>query len=941
MSPDRTVLDPVAPPEPAARRPDRTTDGPGPVATVGERQPGASNSDFTTDIPSPESQVAAMIADPLGTVGGDYTPSVSDDPAAATGTFDPAAAPQSSGPKSLSKRPLPTVPGYVIHGILGRGGMGVVYRATQVGRGRQVALQRVLAAGHASAAQLERFAVEARAVAHVRHPNIIQIYEIGEHDGLPYFSLELCTGGSLDRLLNHEPQPPAKAAAILEKLARAMGAAHAANIIHRDLKPANILLDEHGQPKVTDFGLARELDAADGNTVTGSILGTPSYMAPEQARGETRRVGAAADQYSLGATLYDLLTGRPPFQGTSVMETLEQVRNRDPLSPRELQPGLPKDIETICLKALAKEPEKRYPTCDALADDLTAFLAGRPISARPVGAPEKAWRWAKRNPGVAISSAVAAVLLLATATLGTTFAVVFDKQKREAVALADNLKVSLDAEQAAKQVAEAKTREADASNTLTQSALQKVGFDAPAELRKSLYGGKGRLSMLELLGGVLAGQLDPANSRRLPERARLQYHAALGELLAEREGAKVAEAEFRTALALAEPIAAAADPADKGRANATVGQILFKLAQVVSAQGRLGDGDALLAQAEAVIRAVVADPASADVPLADRRLNLAAVLGVAADRKRAAGYFPPALAVRDEQVAVLTAVTDDATAPADSRKRAAPRLADARRERGRTQAKLGNDPAAEADFTAAVKLYEGLDAQTRTDRRPDDALRKEYARAARDLGDFLLMRDRLADAAPAHLLDLKLNKELAYDTEVMAQRQQLAQAYYRAGVLGEKKNGAGKGLGFFRSGLEVVREVADAAPANTVGRARALVQVGLFAARCGDHAAAVKDMPALLAGIKNVNAQANLRLDVASVYAVASGATDGETAKTYRAEAFAHLDWMLAPPVELADPVRLRTDPDFDAIKADPRFAAAVAKAAANGKSRAAEPAAK
>ncbi len=916
MPPDQTVLDPTQPP--AAVPP-----------TVAGRQPGASNPDGTTDRPSD--------ADPARTTGGDFTPSMAGDPGAATGSFDPAAAPPPSGPVTLRKRPLPTVPGYAIHGVLGRGGMGVVYRATQEGLGRQVALKMVLSGGHASAAQLERFGAEARAVAHVRHPNIVQIYDIGEHDGLPYFSLEMCPGGSLDKLLHHEPQAPEKAAALLEKLARGMFAAHSANIIHRDLKPANVLLDEHGEPKITDFGLAKELGGADGNTRTGSILGTPSYMAPEQARGDTKGTGPAADQYSLGATLYDLLTGRPPFQGTSVMETLEAVRTREPVSPRELQPGLPRDLETITLKALAKDADKRYPTCGALADDLRAFLEGRPISARPVGGVEKAWRWAKRNPGVATPSAVAAVLLLATAALGTTFAVVFDQQKREAVTLAGDLQVSLVAEQAAKQVAEVKQKEADGANALTQSALQKVGVDAPAELRRSLYGGRGRLAVLDLIGGVLAGQLDPANSAKLPDRARFQYHDALGRLLNERDGAAAAEPELVKALALAETLATT-DAVTPGRARATLARSLFTLANVDESLGRLKTSDERLARAEAVIRDTIADPACGDVPLADRRLILAEVLGAAADRQRSGGYFAKSLVQREEQVTELAAVVDDPAAAADSRRRAGPARAEAVRQRGRVKAKLGQDPAAEADFKEAVRQFAALDADARKARRPDDRLTRGHAAAVGDLADFLLVRDRLAEAAGPHLTLVALNRQLVNDPEVVAQRRRLADAYYQAGTLGLRKNGVASSLPFYRPGWDIMKEVAAATPGGP-NRRLADLSVAYFAARCGDHAAAVKVVPWLVAGVSDPNNQAEYRRRAAEVYSLAAGAAaakDPATAAAYRDRAFGHLDWMLGKPVAWADPVRLRTDPDYEPIRADPRFAACVARAEANQAARAA-----
>src|SRR4051812_36843535 len=324
-------------------------------------------------------------------------------------------------PPPLDDR-FPPVPGYEILGELGRGGMGVVYKALQVKANRLVALKMILAGGHAGADRLERFRTEAEAVARLQHPNIVQIHEVGEHNGLPFFSLEFCAGGSLEGRLQRTPLAPRGAAALVETLARAMHAAHEKGVLHRDLKPANVLLTEDGTPKIGDFGLARKLDEA-GQTASGAVLGTPSYMAPEQAGGQRRATGPAADVYALGAILYECLTGRPPFLAATPLETLLQVLREEPISPSRLAPQVPRDLEGIALKCLQKEPRRRYATARALADDLRAFLDGRPISARPVGAMGRAWRWCKRNRGVATAAAAALLFLLLGTVISSALAV--------------------------------------------------------------------------------------------------------------------------------------------------------------------------------------------------------------------------------------------------------------------------------------------------------------------------------------------------------------------------------------------------------------------------------------------------------------------------------------------------------------------------------------
>jgi serine/threonine protein kinase/tetratricopeptide (TPR) repeat protein len=469
----------------------------------------------------------------------------------------PAPPPPDSTPSGPATLEGVDVPGYEILGELGRGGMGVVYKARHRRLQRLVALKMILAGAHAGAAGLARFRAEAEAVAVLQHPNIVQIYETGEHEGRPYFSLEFVEGGSLEQRMQESATPPRAAAALVETLASTMEVAHQRGIVHRDLKPANILLGLlSGQssilrkeqlatlslapdhwlrttiPKIADFGLAKRVNEESSQTQSGAIMGTPCYMAPEQAAGKNREIGPAADIYALGAILYELLTRRPPFKAANPIDTIRQVLESEPVPLRQLEPGVPRDLETICLKCLQKEPTRRYASAGDLAGDLRRFLNDEPIQARPTPLWERAWKWGKRRPTLVALLGVSALAIVAMGLLVVWHNVSLRGERDQARA---EERLAREREQEALEGQRLSRVQHEGQKLLDDARLAVAARDWPSarlHLTKALttIGSEARLESLKAPAQALMQQVEQelrAEADRQASQARLQKFARL------------------------------------------------------------------------------------------------------------------------------------------------------------------------------------------------------------------------------------------------------------------------------------------------------------------------------------------------------------------------------------------------------------------------------
>jgi serine/threonine-protein kinase len=841
------------------------------------------------------------------------------------------------------------IPNYRILGELGRGGMGVVYKAEHNMLSRIVALKVILAGSHAGPEQVARFLTEARAVATLQHPDIIQIFDIGETNGLPYFSLEYVDGGSLDARLAGRPQDPAWAAGIAEALARAMHVAHARGIVHRDLKPANVLMTSAGRPKITDFGLARRLETDSGQTRSGSILGTPSFMAPEQAHGLTHEAGPAADLYSLGAILYVMITGRPPHQGTTMLETLDFVRNREPLPPSQLQPKVPRDLETICLKCLQKEPSRRYADAGALADDLRRFQEGAPILARPVAAPERVLRWARRHPRDAALIAVVSLLIVTViatqaiwaralgeknARLNTSLANeseakrVADERRtaaeraeriaRDAQGLAESRK---EAAEAARKVAEQKTQEARANlakaleqNMETINAWRSFGKTSYEDLPGIPGTEQVRLRLLEVVRLGLeesirqmkplyeAARVDEKNTRTI-DQAMAGVYKQVAETLVSIGRVTDARKPFAEMDRIYEALAREYGPGDDHYLwTLAIGKGALGTYQLYS----LGDTEAADRNFKESLR-IHRDRLGKDPQDGGKIRNVANALGAVAAVALRAGRADVARTYYDEEVRVRESIPEPLRSMYEVRRE----LSGLHEKLGQLCLSQGDRDRSREHFQRSFEIRELL-----ADAEPDNVpnLRDIY-RSYENFGHIALLQ--LQDPAGARTYYRNavegFSALVERDQASAIFRGDLATAHYYLATallrLGEKE----ASMKSYRVCRDLRRKLAGDSNARL-----AQIDLMLALARCGEH---LEGAEIAHRAIKSPPQNAELYIEVACGLALCAGSAEKfeqTLARTYADEAVAAIRRGQA--LGWRDDERLKVDPDLDPVRSNPGF---------------------
>jgi serine/threonine-protein kinase len=880
----------------------------------------------TVDL-APEGERAEPIPDVTGEVKADSSLTVdvpSDSGGSDVESVDTLRPEQKTKTRELPLAAAP--PGYEILGVLGRGGMGVVYDARQIALKRRVALKMVTSGAHTGPAERTRFQIEAEAVAALQHPNIVQIYEVGEHDGIPYFSLEYVGGGSLEKKIKRQPMPPRDAAGLVQSLAVAMDYAHERGIVHRDLKPANVLMTADGLPKITDFGLAKRLGDSDSSqTQAGTILGTPSYMAPEQAEGEVKEVGTLADVYSLGAVLYQLLTGRPPFQGTTLLETLELVRTQEPVPVRQLQPKVARDLETICLKCLQKQPAKRYIDAGALATDLGHFLANEPIEARPVGQVERLWRWCRRNPGIAALTA-AVFLLLVVGVIGSTASAITIARER------DQKESERQAADAARQLAERRKQEADdahdqarknADEALKQGALALGAFSTLInEVQNQIGDSPGMQPLKAKLLETALDNLDKVaksdEDARLQGRMMANAYMRMGQLFQQLGQSEKAYTQYQKCHDIIQALAARDPKSDKAQANLAA---TFTQLGEMSLELRRDMRASLTYYQKALdIRKLLVgrpltdslDPVKVKGDLAESYMRVGVTHLRLGEVERAGDNVERALELRQQLV-------DDAPTDTSAQVEVARsyRLDLARSYMALAEVRFRSRDwdSARVAFAHGLALCERVHLENA--KKPQYKL--EFANTLGNVGVFEVRTGRLDEARTHYGRYLMLMQELAdLDPKNVYYQRYLGLANYRLATLARRVHDADTAQRCNQKCLEI-REKLAAADAKSERRRMELI---LVLPRCGQHVRAAEEAAKFL---NSSTADREVLYEVAQCYAQCAAAVSDapELAREYRDKASEALTRALAQGFK--DLVILETEPDLDALRDQPTFQALLA----------------
>lgn len=793
---------------------------------------------------------------------------------------EPAPTPESS----IARK---TLGDYELLEQIGQGGMGVVFRARQVRLDRIVALKTIRSGSLASQREIVRFQTEAEAAAELDHPAIVPVFEVGESEGTHFFSMGYVDGISLGEKLHEGPLLPQEAAELVAQLANAVAYAHGKGVIHRDLKPDNVLLDEQGQPRITDFGLAKRIDTDSGQTQSGEVLGTPSYMPPEQATG-SRKIGPTSDVYGLGAILYASLTVRPPFQAASQIDTLVQVMENEPVPPRQMNPGIPRDLDTICLKCLQKEQEKRYPSARELAEDLERFVAGEPIHARPVGASERMWMWCKRNPKVALPTAVAVLLGIVLMIGGPTLAFNFYQQK----------------EYAEKQRGLAESNEQRANSNFdlamenAESAVDtsRLVMDEIFDVYNS-RSPKEQLLMKDLLQIALDGAQEVSDKHdKLLAAAQIESKADIGVASANKKLGQVAleigqftqahkylEKSLKVALSLGDRL----ERADENLANVydLLGRVHLKL-------GLLDDSETSYRKALDQLKQIVAkQPALEDRAVPYMARCLSGLGGIAKERgqpEEARKYSDQALKLRRDWEA---------------------RFPDDLKGQRRLSAELYLRARKESDYVAAKKLFDEAIATTEglLAKRPEaslDAVR--LARYRMGLADSALQFGKPNEAKSIYadaIVSLNaLREELPNHGSTV---DSLAHAYYAMGIACQQ-TGDARAKEHFRQGLTIRQSQFDKDPMK-----KNKIKLMFALARCEEHEKA----SALAKQIQQGAPNSGDLVAIAGGLALCSAVAELEQARKQE-YIQASLDSLRAAVASgYANTSRLRVDPDLAPIQ--------------------------